>query len=164
MLRTSKAHEIPEITDLIFDQLDLDKRSLLSCALVCSDWASSARYRLFSTIHLRGRDSFRFLAFMQSPRTAHLCKYIQAVRWTEDDGDSLHIEDLCNVITSISQVHTLHLEFSRFSNRPTSYPFARVKEQLSGIKRLSVRYRLRLNKMERLRGRRRYKKIERDSS
>lgn len=68
--------------------------------------------------------------------------------WSVADGDDLEIEDLCNVVASLPQVDTLHLSFHDFKRRPTSYDHVLVKTRLSRVHRLSLRYRLRLNKTE----------------
>lgn len=141
-----KAYEIPEITDVILDHLHADKTSLASCALVCTDWALAARHRLFSSIHLRGRDSSRFLAFLQSSHAVQLRNHVRELRWKETDGDSLDIQALCDVIASLPRVYTLHLTFDDFKKRPTSYPYGSVKARLGRVQRLSVHYKLRLNK------------------
>ena len=100
----------------IIDHLWDDKLTLSNCALVCHAWVHSARIHLFDTVCVTAEVLDSFLVFLDSQsevlphiKTLHML-YRRGVRgrlsWPE-----LNIEDLTMILSHLSGLHTLHLQY-----------------------------------------------------
>ncbi|KAF7793741.1 hypothetical protein EIP86_004859 [Pleurotus ostreatoroseus] len=65
---------IPELVDMIIDELQDDKAALSACSLVARGWYNRSRYHLFRSVTVRTTSRFKaFLAFLaKSPAREHI--------------------------------------------------------------------------------------------
>ena len=78
---------LPEIIDMIIDQLHADRKSLSACSLTCKNWLTCSRYHLFSQVVLAPRDFSAFISFIERPSNS-ISHFVQ---WLvlDDVGNSL---------------------------------------------------------------------------
>ena len=100
----------------IIDHLWDDKSTLSSCALVCHAWVHPSRIHLFDTICVMAEKLNSFLAFLDSQcevlphiKTLHML-YHRPIR-RQPSSPELNIEDLATILSHLSGLRTLHLQY-----------------------------------------------------
>lgn len=105
-----------EIYDYIIDHLHKDRRTLLTCSLVCKDWRTTSRFHLFSVVELHVQDVDRDLEILSSPlATISACvQHLSIDACTDVEPESGLFEKLVRGLPPMKQLKVLRLHEVNF--------------------------------------------------
>ncbi|KAI0348575.1 hypothetical protein BDW22DRAFT_1416736 [Trametopsis cervina] len=124
-----------EISDMIFDFLHDDRRTLKSCALVCKPWVHAAHQHLFYDYRIEATPSFRNGYAMQLHSRAQQSSfylYIQELTLAAKPSRSslypeLNEDDVAAFFALLPRLRLLRLEQTGFTRRtPSTQPHAQL--------------------------------------
>jgi hypothetical protein len=132
----------PELTDRVIDFLHSDKRTLLTCSLVCKDWVPASRYHYFRKLDINPFTVRRLAEVLNSP-VATLARYVDTLKifiaeWRERPGPHV-LDTIAPYLHKFVAVRLLSL----CSRVPVWYPIGEKHEEsvykwFTGIKELEL--------------------------
>ncbi|KAJ7214527.1 hypothetical protein GGX14DRAFT_611101, partial [Mycena pura] len=109
----------PETNDIIIDHLHDDLSTLRQCSLVCKEWLPSARFHIFSVVHLSLYSIDQMLEVVFYPGSP-IPQYIRDLHIIDSQGrefDPKWVDDKLSLVTlsSMTSILSLSLEQVDFS-------------------------------------------------